>query len=310
MKRGAAIRLTDGFGVAALENAADDGDVAPWERAAPECVDREVLLLKKRLDLARFKLPLMPSTVSSALELTRDPKSSFVGLSGLIETDPPLTAQLLKLANSTLFGGMRPVGGLQSALVRVGLDGIRELLIIAAAARILVVPGNRRLTERLQRRAVAVGLCANNLAFRCNLPKDEAFTAGVLHDVGQAVAWQLIKDCRAELGPRFDDLHEQKRLADAAHQDIGARLGREWRLPPETIGALGFHHDPHRAGAHGRLAWVVSAANAIVDFMGVHVEDESPEPWRRQALERLGMGRLEVVDIAKVVSHRLGLDPS
>ncbi len=310
MKRGAAIRLTGGFGTASLEHPMADDGAAPWERAAPECVDREVVLLKRRLDLKRFKLPLMPATVSSALQLTRDPKSFFVGLSGLIETDPPLTAQLLRLANSPLFGGMRPVGGLQSALVRVGLDGIRELLIMAAAARIFVVPGNRRLTERLQRRAVAVGLCANNLAFRCNLPKDEAFTAGVLHDVGQVVAWQLIKDCRADLGPRFDDVHEQKRLADAAHQDIGARLGREWRLPAETIAALGFHHAPHRAGANGRLAWLVAASNAIVDFMGVHVEDDSPEPWRRPALERLGMGRLEVVDIARVVAHRLGLDPS
>lgn len=280
---------------------------APWETAAPDSLEESIALLHERLDLAKFKLPLMPSTVSSALALTRDPGSSFVGLSGLIETDPPLTAELLKLANSPLFGGMRRVGGLRSALVRVGLDGIRELLIIAAAARVLVVPGNRRLTQRLQRRAIAVGLCATNLAFRCNLPTDEAFTAGILHDVGQAVAWQLIKDCRAQLGPRFDDIHEQKRLADKAHQDLGERLGREWRLPPETIAALGFHHRPHEVGGPARLVWAVAAANDVVDFMGIHIEDESPEPWAREAVQKLGMGRNEVVDIARVASHRLGI---
>lgn len=287
-----------------------EDEAPPWESANEHALDDARALLMSRLAAGSFKLPLMPTTVRDALNLTHDPKSSFVGLSGLIETDPPLTGELLRLANSPLFGGMQRVGSLKHALIRIGLDGIRELLLIASTARMLVVPGNRRLTDRLQRRAVAVALTANCVAHRRQQEGDDAFTAGILHDVGLAVAWQLVKDCRRELPALFaDDVHAQKRLADACHQGVGGKLGLAWNLPDETVAALERHHDPDPVAKEHRLARIVAASLHIVDDLGIYPEEVGGLPAHEQpTVQALNLFGEELREIKAIVARRLDIE--
>lgn len=286
-------------------------DIAPWETVREDDADDALEVLIDRLESGKFTLPLMPKTVRQAIDLTRDPNSSFVGLSTIIETDPPLSGQLLKLANSPLFGGMNRVGSLKQALIRVGLDGVRELLLVASTSRILVVPGNRRLTDRLQHRAVAVALAANALAHRRGDTGDEAFTAGVLHDVGLAVAWQLIKECKGSLpeGVR-DDVHAQKALADRVHTELGARLAKAWRLPPGTAAVLRWHHEPQGAGSAGKLTRYVAAGIELADHLGVYPERPGgPALQHRAAIQALELDGAEITAICTGIRRRLGLSP-
>jgi HD-like signal output (HDOD) protein len=289
-----------------------DDEEPPWEQPGDGSMEDAREILIEALRAGTFQLPLMPSTVRQAMVLTRDPKSSFVGLSGIIETDPTLTGQLLKLANSPLFGGMQQVGSLKHALIRIGLDGVRELLLIASTSRMLVVPGNRRLTDRLQQRAVAVALTANCIAHRRGQDGDSAFTAGILHDVGQAVAWQLIRDCRARLPSTLnDDVHAQKALADSVHESVGGRLGIRWNLPEETIAAMEQHHDPDPDEPEHALARIVAAARWIVDDLGVYPEDGSGLlAHHRPVVQQLGLFGPELRAVKETVARRLGLPPT
>jgi HD-like signal output (HDOD) protein/CheY-like chemotaxis protein len=271
-------------------------------------LDAARALFLETLRSGAFKLPLMPGTVREAIDLTRNPKSSFIGLSNVIEKDPPLTAQLLRLANSPLFGGRSATGGLRMALTRIGLRGIREVLLLASVADIMVVPGRSALTRRLQDRAVGAALACHGVAHRADLDDDAAFTAGVLHDVGWPITFGLIRQLRAQLPTSIGRDHEvQLRVTEALHGELGLELAVRWGLPDGTAHAIGYHHDPTRAPSDPKLAFCVQAARVILDRVGLHPEDRVGSMVGCEGFEALGLTDDDVKAIGEDVRHRLGL---
>ena len=278
------------------------------EEPRPSGFEEARRLFLKTLRGGAFKLPLMPGTVREAIDLTRNPKSSFIGLSTVIEKDPPLTAQLLRLANSSLFGGREATGGLRMALTRIGLRGIREVLLLASVADILVIPGRAELTRRLQDRAVGVALACNGIAHRIGLDDDAAFTAGVLHDVGWPVVFGLMRKLRDGLPQRLaDDPDRQVQLAEVLHGELGLELAVHWGLPDATAQAIGFHHAPADAPTEPELAFCVQAGRVILDRVGLHPEDRVASLVGCEGFAALGLADADVDAIGEDVRHRLGL---
>ncbi len=267
---------------------------------------REVFL--EVIRRGEFKPPLMPTTVREAIDLTRNPNSSFIGLSAVIERDPPLTANLLKLANSPLYGGREGIGGLRMALTRIGLRGINQVLMIAAASEVLVVPGDPTLTARLQERAVGVALAAHGVAHRVKLNDDAAFTAGVLHDVGWALGFGLMRRARRLLPDALkSDPALQHRVVERIHGELGMELAATWGLPDATAQAIGYHHAPGSAPTETRLAYCMEAARKIVDRAGWHPEDPDAADLGCSAFDVLGLLEIDAKVIVVDVRRRLGL---
>jgi HD-like signal output (HDOD) protein/CheY-like chemotaxis protein len=280
-----------------------DGFGEPRER-----FDQELALFLRTIRKGRFKLPLMPGTVREAIDLTHNPTSSFIGLSTVIEKDPPLTAQLLRLANSPAFAGREATGGLRMALTRIGLRGIREVLLLASVSDILVVPGDRRLTQRLQERAVGVALGCNGIAHRLGLDDDAAFTAGVLHDVGWPIAYGLTRELRSHLPADLaSDPARQRLLAERLHGPLGLELATRWGLPDATAQAIGHHHAPAEAPTEPTLAWCVQAARTALDRAGLHPEDRMASMVGCEGFQVLGLTAADVDKIVGDLKHRLGL---
>ncbi len=281
----------------------------PWDQDEADrlCQQARSVFLKI-IRRGEFRPPLMPNTVREAIDLTHNPNSSFIGLSSVIERDPPLTANLLKLANSPLYGARDRVGGLRRALTRVGLNGIREVLMIAAMAEVLVVPGDRAMTDRLQERAIGVALAAHGIARRVKLNDDEAFTAGVLHDVGWALAYGLMRRARRFLPDQLNhDPEKQECVARALHGELGLELAMAWSLPEETAEAIGYHHRPGRAPTAPRLAYCIQAARKLVDRAGLHPEDPESVDLGCSGFDVLGLLELDAKVIVQDVRRRLGL---
>ena len=287
---------------------ADYDGTEPWQRDDDDRLvgqARDVFL--KIIRRGEFRPPLMPGTVREAIDLTRNPNSSFIGLSAVIEKDPPLTANLLKLANSPMYGGRDRIGGLRMALTRIGMNGLREVLMIAAMAEVLVVPGNRAMTDRLQERAIGVALAANGIAHRVKLSDDDAFTAGVLHDVGWAIGFGLMRRARRFLPDAINsDPREQERVVGKLHGELGLELAMAWGLPEETAQAIGHHHNPSRA-AEPKLAFCIQAARKLVDRAGLHPEDPESADLGCGAFDVLGLLALDAKVIVADVRRRLGM---
>ncbi len=291
--------------------------IAPWEENHGPSVyddagldDVRELLRGHRRD-GTWEPPVMPSTVRQALEMTKDPEASFGGIAGVLESDPALTAQLLKLANSPMFRGAVPISGLRQALVRIGLRGFIQLLMVASLSKVLVVRGHRGITAQLQERATAVGVAAAEIARAVDMDRDAAFTAGVLHDVGIALGYGLLGACDRYLPADICDSPARKwHLVEELHQELGLALAQQWRLPPDVCGAVGFHHDPDAAPPDARqMGWLVAAAIHVVDHAGIRPERPRDCPLGERSFFVLGLALSELPELALETRKRMGLVP-
>jgi len=290
--------------------------IAPWETSFGVEADSDDLcdvreLLREHLKQKTWEPPVMPATVRQALEMTKDPEASFGGITGVLEVDPALTAQLLKLANSPMFQGAVPVSGLRQALVRVGLRGFVQLLMVASLSKVLVVRGHRGITAQLQERATSVGVAAAELARATNLDRDSAFTGGVLHDVGIALGYGLLGSCARYLPDEVsDDPAKKWEIVEDMHQELGLALAQRWRLPPDVCGAVGFHHDPESAPATARkMAYLVAAAIHVADHADIRPERPLDCPLGERSFFVLGLALSRLPELALETRKRMGLVP-
>ncbi len=233
-------------------------------RAVPEPVDihalleaiRRTLLLRELVsnDAVREllgkigKLPPVPSVYARLTSRLEDPSVSVFELGRIVAEDPALSAQVLKIANSAYFSHGTPVSQIAAAAARLGTRLLRSLVLTAEVYhRLPISPFMVERLERLQKHSSLVARIASTL--EPGVPwKDDAFTAGLLHDVGKllmasqepALHEQLVVE--AETSGRCEYEIELERLG-AHHATLGACLLGMWGLPSPILEAVRMHHD-------------------------------------------------------------------
>ena len=210
-------------------------------------------------------LPSAPHVVSRLVSLT-DADADTRDLLATIDRDPALTARILRTANSPFFAQTRSVTSVTRAVVVLGLPMVRNLtlgLTVWDATTSHITPQQAR---RLWDHSLGVAHAARHFAQRTRLCSGaDAFTAGLLHDVGKLVlAKQFPEAYRALLVQTAMSpvLPEVERAAVGLdHAQVGALLFERWRLPATLVEAVAHHHD---ASLQPGLVGVVAAANALV----------------------------------------------
>ena len=168
-----------------------------------------------------------------------------------------------RIANSPLFVSRYPISSLRTALSRLGMFQVRQIaLLIVCDTKVFRVRGWEEPIRKLFAHSVLVALFAQEIAKKARMNADEAFLAGLLHDVGIPT---LIHGL-VEIEPRvtsFRDIDGLLTLLKPRHGEIGARLAAAWAMPPRLIEAIGYHHEPHLARSDGRNALVLHLANEL-----------------------------------------------
>lgn len=301
----------------------DESDInlVPNEARNPDLLvvpkehDEDVLdvadILIEYLESSDAAPPLFPDAGREAYQASLNPNASFAKIAKILEKDPALSMRLLQLANSAMFNRGIPVEGIQQAMNRVGLNGLRDLLVMAAGHRLLVIRGNQGLTRRLQNRAPAVALASRCVADLIGEDRDAAFTAGLLHDVGWPAAFDLLRNRAQEL-PAWvrEKPHRWVEIAEVVHERLGEVLATKWELAPGTIAAIGYHHDPEMAGEGRTSALVVSSALGLVDYLNYFPEMVVRLPSDRPAVKLLGLGSRNVAwvteELKKLLAEEFG----
>lgn len=245
--------------------------------------------------------PLLDPASRDAHEASSRPNVDFRVLAAMLSKDPVVAMELLRTANSPRYGGSGSVDSLERALGRLGIEGIRNILFSVAAGRVLRVPGKSWFTRRLRARSRAVAIAARILAESVGADSESAYTAGVLHDVGWAVAYDLL----ARPGPAIPealsrDPRRAMQIAARTHQPLGAALGRRWKLPEPVIHALGAHHHPGD-GPGDTSARLVGGARGICDFLGFYPEQQLASPLESPALGELGLSPQEIAAATRMM---------
>lgn len=222
--------------------------------------------LRELLDSARLrsaigrieKLPSPPHLYLSLTQaLEHDDDTNTADVAKLVAADPAIAAKVLQLSNSAFFNSGRIISDLRTAVTRLGLSTLRDLVLASEVFSAQPLSGAER--NSLQQRA----LLASRLAAKL-LPDSSAelgATAALLADIGL-----LLPGVRNERTP--EDAADNR----PGHAEAGAYLLGLWGLPMPIIEAVAFHLQPHRSTT--RSFWVTGAVHVALALINGDPVDE------------------------------------
>jgi putative nucleotidyltransferase with HDIG domain len=227
-------------------------------------------LLLEKIERRELDLPLLPESASRVLSLSDGGDWDSRKLADLIRSDQTLAGHLLRVANSPIFMPRSPIVSLRQALARLGMATVRQIvLVIACQTKTFHVKGHERKVRQLFQHSLCVAVFAQELARTGTHDVEEAFLAGLLHDVGRPVLLQQILDLALS---RRVDLPEALLDAwvDDLHAQVGAALVASWGLPSHIAEAIAEHH------ADGPSAPPLTALIRLSDDLAHFALDASP----------------------------------
>ena len=222
-------------------------------------------------------LPTLPNLLEKFNEMIKDPSVSMDTLGRELSKDQAITSKLLKLVNSAFYGFPGRISTLTHALVLLGYDALKGLIITSSIFENLSPDA-----YPLWRHSIAVSLASRAIATTLSLQDREEFAvAGLLHDIGKVIL-------HIEAGKEYREVinHAQttgqplwmaeSEILGFDHATIGLWICKEWTLPAKLATPIGYHQTPSEAPEHTRLVAVVSLADILVRGMGSGAEDDLP----------------------------------
>jgi len=195
------------------------------------------------------ELPPVPQIARKVMDAVGDPETSADDLRSIIEFDPTLAARILRIANSSLYGFRREVETLRHAITLLGFRNV-ECTVMAASLKEVFAHfglGEKLLWEH----ATLCGVVAAKLASygAIDTPREPAFTAGLLHDLGKVALSNTFRERYARVmsrtygeGVAYCEAEREEFGFD--HALLGAHIAESWNLPEALVTAIRRHHDP------------------------------------------------------------------
>ena len=218
-------------------------------------------------------LPLFYSRLSEAIN---HPRSSIADIAKIISEDQGLTARILKLANSPLFGCYSKIGSITQAVTIIGVQQVRELALAVSVMDVFKgIPEDLVNMEQFWRHSIATGLTARLLATsRREANLERFFVGGILHDVGRLVMFikvpalcrEIIEECRSN-GTLL--LQGERERLSFDHADVGGSLLRCWKIPPRIAEPVACHHRCRLAEQYPREASILHFADVIAHALEI-----------------------------------------
>jgi HD-like signal output (HDOD) protein len=245
-----------------------------------------VARLERSLAERSLELPSLPEVALKIRRALADENVSFSEIVRLLGADPALAARILKVSNSALFfRGGQPITSLHNAVAQLGHKMVRNVALSFAAQQVFIGYGSRELREHVSavwRHSIHTAALAHMLTrVRSRLDADEAFLAGLLHEVGKLYILMRAKDDRDALA---DEAGFQSVLA-AWHPRLGRAVIEAWELPAELAAAVGDHET---CGLEAPDPPTLTAVVAVVNYFAEHSETARADPEFHAKLPNLG----------------------
>ncbi len=210
-------------------------------------------------------LPSMPVLLMEALQQING-KQDLTALVDKISHDPSMAVRILRIVNSPFYGMSREIGSLREAVVLLGLNRIRDMLISICFFNMLPVQHKDFNYRQFWHHSMAVAECTGQLAGLSGNSPDMAFTAGLLHDIGRLVIVVLFPD---EFSRIFNEsasslIESERRILGFDNVEIGGKAAQHWNLPVAIQEAIERHETPPEPDTAKSLGLLVYTANLLI----------------------------------------------
>jgi putative nucleotidyltransferase with HDIG domain len=238
-----------------------------------EAVEKHTLSEKiaRRIEVGNFELPHLPSTQLAVLQMLGDASSDIAKIVKTIAEDPALAGEVLKIANSAMYGGAVEIKNLQDAVVRVGARALRGTLMGVAMKDVVFRAQELESTAKeVWRQATSTAVIARALAPRVGIDAEHGYMLGLLHDIGKVALLDLLRK-ETKLGERVNDSVVATVFAHH-HESAGAALAKKWNLAAEIAAVAGNHErvGPEHPHAKSAALAVLSQRIDLFLFLGNH----------------------------------------
>jgi len=221
------------------------------------------VLQRLRADIiGHGSVPSAPTVLFEILRVLEDDEGDLHRLFATIERDPGLTGRILRTANGAFFGQSRNVTTVQHAVTVLGVAMVRGLAVSAAVFQTVGHELPATEVDAVWRHSLATGVAARLLAGKTRLAdRDDAFTAGLLHDAGRLVLWRRFPEFYRSCEATSDVAAAERATLGVDHATAGGWLFDAWKLPGALTDAVAGHH---AAEPGAGLSSVVALANLVV----------------------------------------------
>lgn len=236
-------------------------------------MDAEALL--NRID----DLPPLPAVAARVMGMADDERTGAMELAQVLAADQALTAKLIRVSNSAYYGFARRISTVREAVVMLGFKQVRQVAVGASLMSTFRGGSGGEGAFNLDLfwgHSVAVAVAAEAITkkYRVARPED-AFTAGILHDIGRLVLRQTMPAEFEEAVFRAQSTglplcETELELTGYAHDEIGQALGERWKFPPHLVEAVRRHHDERLRPESDGLAGAVAQAHRLVLHYGLY----------------------------------------
>jgi len=262
------------------------------------------------------EIATLPEITTKIITVVDDPRSTARDLHTIIKNDPALATKILKVVNSAFYGLPGQVSDLDRAIVLLGLSAVKNIAISASISRLFtgVQLSDNFSARDVWKHSVAVGVATRQF---CSLIgkrafAEEAFLAGLIHDLGLLVERQAFPEHLAEViqsasrdGRPMCDVENE--MIGADHQVLGAALAAKWKFPRPLQTVLGYHHNISRLkDEHRLLPAIVHVADTFCcqEKIGFPLTAEG-QPLGTDLLDSIGLNEGDVEDLREELPEQV-----
>ncbi len=236
-------------------------------------------------------LPTLPEVLEEVNRLVEDPSSSTEQIARVISRDQVLSAKVLKMVNSPIYGFPRRIGTIQHALVLLGFNVVRGLIIGTS-----VFDAMNKSMSGLWEHSLACAVACTRIAQKLGKRDPEEYSlGGLLHDLGKVVAALQLPELKDQIDTIAKEknityLQAEKEVLGFGHDRINAWIADHWNLPVRLKEALAYHHRPLSAEFYPDMAQIVHLANFLARVFEIgYSGDDQVSYLQEGVLEALGL---------------------
>ncbi len=196
------------------------------------------------------KVKTLPHVAIKLTQVISNDSCTVRDLEDIIKLDPTLIIRLLKLINSPYYGLINKVESISDAVIYIGLENLRNMIVMEAVKDIFKESLNDSdfSGKKLWFHCAVVGICCQMIAERIfSIKSEDSFLCGILHDIGLIIEYQveskLLQDVLDQYDPDKNNLCEmEKKIIGTDHCLLGSAITKEWKLPHNVQLGIKTHH--------------------------------------------------------------------